>query len=352
MFPSQPEEISYVLPIRCGGSCGGHPDLGQMLEGLQDRGVEVIVADGSPASALRGPHGSSFAGFRRIDVGGIAPNQNGKVVGVHAGVVAATRERIVIADDDVLYDMPTLVAVACLLDGADLVVPQNFFIGPHRWHALWDTSRMMMNRAFAHDFPSTFALRRSMFVRMGGYDGDVLFENLELIRTVEAAHGRITWAPDLFVPRFPPTQATFMRQRVRQAYDSFAQPTRLATELCLAPAFIWGIARHRRIAAAGLLVAVTAAEFGRRKGGGKGTFPAIASLLAPGWVLERSVCAWGAVGLRLIKGGVRYRDGRLRRAASSKRDLRRRQLGPRRASLDASRHREVSSEISHIDTTG
>ena len=335
-MPSEPEEISYVLPIRCDGNCGGHPDLGQMLRRLHDRGVEVIVADGSPASVLSGPHGSSFAGFRRVSVGRIAANWNGKVAGVHAGVLAATHERIVLADDDVLYDVPTLVAVASLLDEADLGVPQNFFESPHRWHALWDTGRMMLNRAFAHDFPSTFALRRSMFVRMGGYDGDVLFENLELIRTVEAARGRIAWAPNLFVPRFPPTRATFARQRIRQAYDSFAQPTRLAAELCLAPAIAWGIARHRRVLTGGILTVVVAAEVGRRKRGGKRKFPILASLLAPGWVLERSVCVWGAVGLRLIKGGVRYRDGRLQRAGSSKRELRCRQGDSHCASLSCS----------------
>jgi hypothetical protein len=45
-------------------------------------------------------------------------------------------------------------------------------------------------------------------------------------------------------------------------------------------------------------------------------FPATAALLAPVWLAERGVCAWLAVGERLLFGGVRYAGGRIRRAAN------------------------------------
>ena len=88
-----------------------------------------------------------------------------------------------IADDDVRYDEAALTAVHRLLGRADLVRPQNYF-DPLPWHAWWDTGRTLLNRALGADYPGTLAVRRSTFLAMGGYDPDVLFENLELIRTV------------------------------------------------------------------------------------------------------------------------------------------------------------------------
>ena len=113
---------------------------------------------------------------------------NGKVRGVLTGVAAARHEHVVIADDDVRYDEAGLRAVHRLLDTADLVRPQNYF-DPLPWHAWWDTGRTLLNRAFGADWPGTLAVRRSTFRAMGGYDADVLFENLELVRTVRAYGG-------------------------------------------------------------------------------------------------------------------------------------------------------------------
>ncbi|MFI6026574.1 glycosyltransferase [Amycolatopsis magusensis] len=148
-----------------------------------------------------------------------------------AGVRAA---RVVIADDDVRYEPHELAAAVHLLEHSDLVVPQNYF-RPLPWHCRWDTARSLLNRAFGHDYPGTLAVRREAFHRLGCYDGNVLFENLELIRTVQARGGTVRHAPALLVRRLPPAARVFLSQRVRQAYDSFAQPARLAAELAILP---------------------------------------------------------------------------------------------------------------------
>jgi hypothetical protein len=44
----------------------------------------------------------------------------------------------------------------------------------------------------------------------------------------------------------------------------------------------------------------------------------------PLWMAERAVCAWLAVGSRLVWGGIRYRGRVLRMAATPTRELRRR----------------------------
>jgi hypothetical protein len=66
---------------------------------------------------------------------------------------------------------------------------------------------------------------------------------------------------------------------------------------------------------------VALAEWGRRRDGGARVFPATAALWAPAWVAERAVTVWLAVLVRL-RGGVRYRDSRLTRAATPLRRLR------------------------------
>ena len=257
--------------------------------------------------------------------------RNGKVNGVITGVRAAGSDRVIIADDDVRYDDQPLAQVLALLDDADIVIPQNYF-RPLPWHAMWDSGRTLINRAFGMDYPGTVAVRRTAFLQTGCYDGDVLFENLELIRTMRAGGARFALAPQVYVRRLPPDARHFAGQRIRQAYDSLGQPPRLAAELALLPGILLAAATRRYavlcyagFAAAGL------AELGRRRHGGTAVFPWTVPLLAPAWVVERSICSWLALACRL-RGGVGYAGQRLPRAATSAAVLRRgaRSLGTTR----------------------
>ncbi len=209
---------------------------------------------------------------------------NGKVAGVRTGLRHVRARRVVIADDDVRYDERALTAVLGALGEADLVVPQNYF-RPAPWHCRWDTARSLLNRALGHDYPGTLAVRRATFHRLGGYDGDVLFENLELIRTVRARGGTVRYLRSPLVRRLPPDTRTFLSQRVRQAYDSLAQPWRLAAELAIVPASV--VALRRGALGRCLAAAVLVAEAGRRRAGGAAVFPADSALWTPLWLAER-----------------------------------------------------------------
>jgi hypothetical protein len=318
--------ITYVLPLRCEAcAVDAHDELAAYLRGLSER-VTVIVADGSPWLAYA-RHGRTFgADVTHLplddDVEGFA---NGKVAGVTTGVRAAPTEFVVVADDDVRYGGSSLDPVAAALDGADLVIPQNVFPRERQpWHVRWDGARSLLNRAVDFDPPGTLGLRRSAFLAAGGYDGDVLFENLELIRTIAATGGRVAVRRDISVERQPPTARRFLEQRVRQAYDEFARPARLAGFLAVVPATIW-VTRRVRWAPAALGVAVIAvAEAGRRRDGGAEMFPASTPLFAPLWVAERAVTSWLAVGSRVLRGGIPYRGRVLRRSATPMRRLRNR----------------------------
>ena len=315
---------SYVLPLRRAGG-PPPPELTAYLTWLAER-ADVIVVDGSPP-AVRDGHAAAWTALplRNVSPDPDVTTLNGKVAGVLTGLRLARCERVVIADDDVRYDDAGLRRVVALLDEAELVRPQNFF-DPCPWHARWDTARTLLNRAIGGDYPGTLGVRRSAVP--AGYDGDVLFENLELMRTVQARGGRILTPLDCYVRRLPPPAGHFWSQRVRQAYDDLAQPARLATVLLIVPAMArWSRRRrwHRLAAAAG--AAVLAAEAGRRRAGGQAVFPLSASLLAPVWLVERGVCSWLAIANRVVRGGCPYHGTIIRRAASSPRDLRRRLSG-------------------------
>jgi glycosyl transferase family 2 len=336
---------AYVLPMRCEACApGDHDELADYLATIANV-ADVIVADGSPP-AVRARHAVAFGGVA-TQVSVEARSINGKVDGVCAGVRAATSERIIVADDDVRYTPVSVRAVADALDDADVVVPQNVFPPDMPWHARWDSSRSLINRALGTDYPGTLALRRSTFVAAGGYDGDVLFENLELIRTVEAAAGRVRIRRDLFVTRLPPGTDRFLEQRVRQAYDDFARPARLIAALATLP-LVAAAARGRRwgLLAAGTLASIAVAEVGRRRDDGVAHFPASTPLFAPVWLVERGACAWLAVASRLVLGGCVYRGRVIRQAATPRRELRRRQRAQRRGT----RRTAASSVIARSGT--
>jgi hypothetical protein len=335
-----PARTAYVLPIRW---TQPEPidELGEYLQDVAGWVDDVVVVDGSPPEIFERHHAAWSQHVCHLRPAPRFRCAYGKVHGVLTGLAVTNAERVVIADDDVRYDRAALDRVLDLLGDADLVRPQNFF-SPAPWHAQWDTARTLLNRAAGGDFPGTLAVRRSTFWANDGYDGDVLFENLELMRTVTAGGGRIVTPLDCYVARQPPTTKHFFSQRVRQAYDEFARPGRLVASLAVVPA-VGLLAQRRQWRTLGALAAgaVAVAEVGRCRAGGRRIFSPIASVLAPVWILERAACAWLALYQRARHGGVVYGDIVLRRAANPARELR------RRAALRGSRARNsVGAEAS------
>lgn len=304
---------SYVLPIKVDEP---DTDLDDYLAELVTMIDDVVVVDGSPDRVFTEHARRWPTRLRHLRPDPAHASPMGKVAGVLTGLDAARHDVVVIADDDVRYTGALLHAAVERLDGADVLRPQNVF-DPAPWHARWDTGRILLNRVAGGDWPGTLVVRRAALRH--GYSGEALFENLELVRTVRAGGGTEVLALDLVVPRRPSTTARFVEQRVRQAYDEFARPWRLVAQLAVLPA----LARWRlRGALAVVAGSVVAAEAGRRRGGGRAAWPVTASLWAPAWVAERAVTSWLAFGARL-RGGAKYRDGRLPIAAHSERRIRR-----------------------------
>lgn len=306
-------DISYILPLCATQPAGA--ELVNYVRWLAER-CETIVVDGSPSTIFAANAGAWGRGVTHVPPSPSLATPMGKVGGVLTGVDFATHEHLVIGDDDVRYDAAALDAMRVHLAQAEVVRPQNYF-SPLPWHACWDTGRTLLNRMTGGDWPGTLGVRRSVLLRTGGYDGAAMFENLELVRTVRAAGGRERIPLDLYVARRPSTARHFFSQRVRQAYDEFARPGRLGVQLAVLPLAAWIGHQFGWRGLAGLALAVVAvAECGRRRAGGTRHFPLRASLLAPAWLAERTICSWLAVGARLLLGGVPYRGRILSHAAT------------------------------------
>ena len=284
-------KASYILPISAKNSrsralTGYLARLSRIID-------EIIVVDGSPKEVFD-DHGRAWSAVVK-HVRPVFKFANGKVAGVLTGMQLARNEDIIVADDDVRYRSNEIWLIKCLLAHYDVVRPQNKFV-PLPWHARWDTSRSLLNRLMGGDWPGTLGARRSIILAAGGYSGDVLFENFEMVRTVRAAGGRECLALDIIIDRRPPSAKHFLSQRSRQAYDEWARPWRFSAQLSLLPVCVslaifvglnslWAVA----------LVGIIAGEVGRRKAGGNKAFPATSALWTPAWLIERSLTSWVAL---------------------------------------------------------
>lgn len=348
-------DVTVVIPLKWPGTEGAYrvEEMARYLDGLRQAVEEVVVVDGS-APPVRREHERAWGAFARVlepDDAVVAPQcgdggdgsgrardvvekagLNGKVLGALTGIRAAANECIVLADDDVRHTPGSIERLVETLQEADLVRPVNVF-DSWPWHARWDGARTLLNVVLASDWPGTFALRRSTVLGLGGWSADVLFENLELWRTVEAGGARAVARSDVTVWRKPPSVGHFWSQRVRQAYDDLAQPGRLAAELAIVPLVLLAARRGPRLVGGLAGIAMLVAAHGRRRLGPEYVPPSV-PLWAPVWALERGVCVWLALGQR-ARGGVRYHGRRVRVAAHSAEELRRRlsARGPRTGAL-------------------
>ena len=316
------EPVSYILPIKSSAP-DTSPELREYIAWIAAR-AEVIVVDGSEPAIFAAHEREWGAGVRHVAPAPDLVSPMGKVGGVLTGLRLASHELVIIADDDVRYDETSLAQTIAALATADVVRPQNYF-EPLPWHARWDSGRMLLNRLTGGDWPGTLGVRRSRLQATNGYDGSVMFENLELVRTVLASGGCERVLYGAYVLRRPSTTRHFWSQRVRQAYDEIARPARMLAQLAVLPVVLaLAITRHWLAIATFAAAIAFAAELGRKREHATRVFPASTPFFAPLWVIERAICSWLALGARVFLGGVPYRGTILHSAATPMRVLRQR----------------------------
>lgn len=308
---------TYLLPIRRAKfSAPEAAALRDYFSTVVDAGCELLVVDGSPENvfAAHDELWRDICRHERVDRGW--GYLNDKVNGIHSGVQLASCEKIVLADDDIRYTADDVQRVCDLLEKFEVVRPQNF-LRPLPWWARMEAARMLINRATLRtaDYPGTCAFRRSTMLRVGHYDGDVLFDNEEIIRHFARSGATICYANDLFVQKHPPKFRKWLEQRPRQAYEDFPLRVKTAIFFAIAPSLmIAAILGKLMIALAVLITGSTAlAVFGRVRGNASNYFPLSVCACAALWILERSISTYWALWWLITRGGYPFGDRLLRK---------------------------------------
>jgi hypothetical protein len=217
-----------------------------------------------------------------------------------------------VADDDIRYTAANIRAIMHLLEGNDVVRPQNFF-DPLPWWAKMEAARMLINRALlpAADYPGTCAFRRERMLAAGRYDGDVLFDNEEIIRHLAQDGCSVAYANDLFVHKCPPTFWKWTEQRPRQAYEDFGMRLKttlffLLPALSLLTGALFGTRGLIGFCAAVSLLGTLIAARGRARGQARHFFPVHCCFFAGLWIVERTASTYWAAYWYITRGGYPF----------------------------------------------
>jgi hypothetical protein len=325
---------TYLLPIRRRVfSAQEATEFVEYFFALTSAGCDVLVVDGSPPEVFEQHHRTWSRCARHEKVDRRFNYLNDKVNGIHTGVDLSPNEKIVLADDDIRYTADDIERISKRLEDWEVVRPQNY-LRPLPWWARMEAARMLINRATLRtaDYPGTCAFRRATMLRVGHYDGDVLFDNEEIIRHFARAEARILYANDFFIEKHAPHLRKWFEQRPRQAYEDLG--LRLKTALFfILPLLAIGKEAFALCCLTTVVSAMMIAFVGRVRGRGKGYFPVSVILFAPLWILERSLSTYWALywylryggypfGDRLLSKGIGrdwFEGGRMVRAGHSKR---------------------------------
>jgi hypothetical protein len=309
------KRCTYLLPIRrTAFSATEAQEFAQYFRSLNAAGCDVLVVDGSPVEVFE-QHDEMWRSFSRHEpVDRSFGYLNDKVNGIHTGVRLATTGKIVLADDDIRYRPDEIDRVCELLESFEVVRPQNF-LSPLPWWARMESARMLINRASLRtaDYPGTCAFRRATMRRVGPYDGDVLFDNEEIIRHFARAGATIHYATNLFIRKRPPSFGKWIEQRPRQAYEDFGLRAKTALFLSLPIFALWIAASFGGMALLVYLTfvslaAIGVAAIGLSRGSASDYFPWSVCLAAPLWILERSISTWWALYWFFRYGGYPFGD--------------------------------------------
>lgn len=305
---------TYLLTIRRARFDRREAEMfSQYFRLLAAAGCEVLVVDGSPRDVFSAHQELWRSVCAHAPVDPQYRYLNGKVNGIHTGVGLAAHERIILADDDIRYKPDDVRRMIGLLTDYEMVRPQNYLCPLPFW-ARTEAARMLINRAWIRegDYPGTLGVQRSAMLRVGHYDGDVLFDNEEIVRHFRSRGARIAYARDFFVLKHPPTFKKWLEQRPRQAYEDFVMRAKTAffALLPLVCTLIWFFLGWRGLIAFVAMVACGAVIVAT-KGLGDGAtrfFSPSLCLYAPLWVAERTLSTYWAFYWRAAYGGYPFGD--------------------------------------------
>ena len=153
--------------------------------------------------------------------------------------------------------------------------------------------------------------RSQTFLNAGEYDGDVLFDNEELIRHFARRGARIAYENDFSVLKRTATFRKWLEQRPRQAYEDFGLRGKTILFASILPTLVSVIAIGGFVPFCLFflllsIVSTTIAVIGRKRGNAAEYFDFHVPAYATWWVIERAISTWVAFYWRLRYGGYPF----------------------------------------------
>jgi len=293
--PKPDRRCTYVVALPPAARAFDLRPFSEYLSTLGVAGCEVIVLDASDAidehrRILRWV-ARHVAVHEPIDV-------------IRAAAHLASCEKIIIADENVRYNVADLTEFCAMLDAHEVVEAQDY-LDPMPWWGGIDAGRMLVHRGIDQhpDRGATFGFRRSILRGLRGFDAT---GSTDPVRVFGLHGAEVVAASELFVRRCPPQLGEWLRERPREAGLDFDIPAKAAFFFALIPmAILLTLTGGGRIAigytGAVAFAAIVIAVRGRLGAGA--FFPLRACLFAPLWVLERSVSVYWAL-LRRMRGTI------------------------------------------------
>lgn len=276
--------------------------LAAYLSSVSVAGCEVIIVDDTVAfdrhhRVLRwvARHVAALPRHRAL-TGAIDP--------IRCATDLASCEKIIVAHARVRYDDAGLEAVCARLDAHEVVEPHDYS-DPLPWWGSIDAGRILLHRGIEPlpDHGQTFAFRRNVIGGLRGIDAYDIPDD-DPVRRLRTQGAEVCCATDLFIRNEPPMIGEWLHQRSRQAGDDFALPVKTAFFFALIPllALVATFGGLRMAGGyAGMIAIGSIALAVRGRIGATMFYPWRACLLAPLWVLERSLTVYWAL-LRKLTG--------------------------------------------------
>lgn len=308
------EHCTYLLTIRRTRFAAAEAEeFREYFVMLNAAGCEVLVIDGSPPEVWADYDEIWQSVCRHETVDPQFKYLNGKVNGIHTGVALARQDAVILADDDIRYTSADVERMSRLLREYEMARPQNYF-SPLPFWAQMESARMLINRAWIRegDYTGTLGVTKTAMQRVGHYDGDVLFDNEEIVRHFRRKAARISYARDFFILKRPATLNKWIEQRPRQAYEDFIMRAKTAFFLFLPIDFLlfllFGGWRFALLFAVVVSIGAIANAALGLNDGARRFFPISVVFYAPLWFIERSFSTYWALYWRIKRGGYPFGD--------------------------------------------
>lgn len=294
---NQNQRCTYVVPIaRDEGSAEDLRPFSEYLSSLNVAGCDVVVLDASPReqaaenrNALRwvSRHVVVDAGFDLL----------------RTAASIATCDKIIVAAEDVRYNVADLSELCVLLDVHEFVEPREY-LDPLPWWGGIDAGRMLLQRGIGAmpERSATFGFRRTA---MRVPRGIQCTEVTDAARTLALCGTDVRPAHDLFVRRCPPALREWVRRRPLQRDHDADAASRTAFFFALLPAALLLAllgGTHALAGCAGAMGLASVVVALRGRAGAGAFFPLRACFFAPLWIVERSLSIHWAL-VRKMRAG-------------------------------------------------